>query len=673
MWEGKFDSEQFAPQVNASQDDVFSENVDPKNGEVFSREELSSVVTQYMRQRDHSSTVINETSEHYYDDDGNLATTADSDNIGLILDPDIFDSESYGNKIETKKIIDALEARHWGQEEVRAFLDLIQTAMEVWGKDRNVAQHYNFKFFDLVQRTKSVEMAQTVAAISVEWAKAISEETLPIQQPELFLDDLIDWYEQASTDAKRPMSADEVRQYISRIRDLYSSPILNQIQGGTTSEILKRSATLAVYRHRDAAIADRLESFISDIQSKPIPASTKIDLYWVVGNFARSYGLNEENVAGLTTSLVPALLRNDADAQGLVDAHGGWGASPKDPGTADFVANCYARQVTPSNLERLVRLQRLVPTSQFASLEQNRLDGITIGGSLRDIIHGNKAGLHQLVTAIITYYETGDSTPLKTTAQWDLLNERDQQDLLNQQYETSVRQATSEDELDYRSGGYIKLIDILRRIEVNTRPISIEPPEVSDSHVQQFLKIYLEAMKEKDVFGRLESITTTLQSINADIEARIDRTELGISPNMIEAYSWLEHQAAVLVRSIPFEAQMGMYESAWLLELMKFHELTGTIGSFDSKEFSEFTQKLRQSTEDVSRKSLFDRLIKQVSDLTETYRLQRYDPRMVWSGNLTAELLALQSPHKAQTPIGERFRNESIRRDQLDPSYHPGD
>ena len=94
MWEGKFDSEQFAPQVNASQDDVFSENVDPKNGEVFSREELSSVVTQYMRQRDHSSTVINETSEHYYDDDGNLATTADSDNIGLILDPDIFDSES---------------------------------------------------------------------------------------------------------------------------------------------------------------------------------------------------------------------------------------------------------------------------------------------------------------------------------------------------------------------------------------------------------------------------------------------------------------------------------------------------------------------------------------------------------------------------------------------------
>jgi hypothetical protein len=378
-----------------------------------------------------------------------------------------------------------------------------------------------------------------------------------------------------------------------------------------------------------------------------------------IWRYTSLHGLDKEAKAALIENLLPAISQEDPRVAILLRDSNVWSMDHKSFGVADFICHCYAKTATPLNINELMHASRQIPTSELSKLEQNRLDGLSLRGvfgGLRDFIHDQVPGVHDVLSAMIEYYETHDGGKIR-----ELITQIEKEHgrylscalLLDlEQYERDVKTTVAGVEQTER------VIDVLRRLRQNTDKIETIPPESSDIKLNESIRDIAACQFRS---RKRTILVETLDYVNEKLTVDMREGKRGIEPNVVIALSWLEHQAFEALRDLKFEGQFTAHQERWFHTILKFHDLTFSPREYNEAEFEAFIGKLKDSGSfEAASRIIGNRVITQISELAKVYGEKRKTSLigMLWSGNINRELLGFFIPKPAETVVGERLRKE---------------
>lgn len=390
-----------------------------------------------------------------------------------------------------------------------------------------------------------------------------------------------------------------------------------------------------------------------------------------VVNYASNHGLSAEKIKGLTDKLLPAMQNNDPQVEIILKMGNIWGMKKGDFGIGDYLCHAYASPINPANLNELLLVAREVPTTGLSRLEQNRKDALLMVvpfGVLRDFIHDQRPYVHEVLTAMVSYYDTGDGEQLKQVlSKTDYLNQ-------DTRIETILDRSNYDLEVEEKDkpGIKIKSIDILRRLVQNTKPVIDNPPILSDEQLNQKLQTLDQELIDK---GRVmkDSLAPTVDYINQQLITMMNDKVVGIEPNYVIAISWVERRTFEVLQNMSYEDQTGAYQEKWFASLLKFQELIGSP-KFDEQQFQTYLQSVTsQKYSEDAYKLISAHTLKNIRDLTVGYKQKgRTDTGALWSGNTAHELIDLTEFKPAKTEQGRKIRDKKLKQ-IADPGYHSGD
>lgn len=390
-----------------------------------------------------------------------------------------------------------------------------------------------------------------------------------------------------------------------------------------------------------------------------------------VSRYSQHHGITRDKVRGLVDKLLPAMQQKDAQLEILLNGGNIWGMKRGDFGVGDFLCHAYASQVKLGNLNELLLAAREASVTSFSRFEQSRIDALAMVkpfGILRDFIHNQQPHVHEVLTAMVNYYDTGDRSQLelilpKTT--YFNSDEGDHKMFDRSNYEIEVIEPTI-------PGSKVRAVDVLKRLVENTKPVPDTPPTTSDEQLNQMLEVLEKELVEMKTVSK-ETLILTVDYINTELLSKMEARTVGFEPNHVLAISWIERRAFEIVSGMKYEEQIVAYKQEWFLSLLLFQELIGSAG-FNQKEFKSFTDTLRGMDSSVDAyKIIGKRTLENIHRLAVGYKQKgRTDLGALWSGNLAHELIGLVDLKPAETEQGRKFRNENIKR-MVESGYHPGD
>lgn len=389
--------------------------------------------------------------------------------------------------------------------------------------------------------------------------------------------------------------------------------------------------------------------------------------------YGRRHSLTEDATQGFVQKLVPAMRSNDAQVAILTRGGNIWGMESGDFGAADFLVHAYALRVTPAHVNELLMAAREVPTTDLARLEQNRVDALTLAGpfgALRDFIHDQRPYVHEVIEAMVKYYDTGDSQQLlaildKTDPGYLGSKDRRAAILYRSIYDTLIEARQTEGNPWKET---VKPIDILRRLNENTKPIEDTPPVTSDETFNSLLRGLAKN-------GSQAALQQTLDYANNRLIAIMQRGEIGIEPNLILAFAFLDRKGFQTLQKLNYEDQMRAYRQGWFYSILRFQELTASSSDYNEAEFQQFLNQVASTESSQAAYRLIGRReLENASKLARTYRGMGKKNMVgaLWSGNIKHELIGLTDLRPAATEQGRKAAREATLRVH-EPGYHPGD
>lgn len=413
-----------------------------------------------------------------------------------------------------------------------------------------------------------------------------------------------------------------------------------------------------------SVIADHLQTYC-DAGRKAHEQGLDPDLEQKVASifliYAKTHLLTPDAVEGLGVQLVEDLRQNKPDIRILNTLAGGPFSGKKGKfGVGDFVCHCYAHRVSPTNLHEELLALRDPPSTNEAHYEQNRRDGLTIARTfrgLRDRIHAQSPGTHDLMTEMAQYYETGDESGLR-----ELMDQLEdcgpdiQQGILD-------RTRYDRDVPEFGARQQIKVIDVIRRLAKNTESVLEDPPETPDDMLNRKMKDVRSAIGEEiptDVKAE-SALCDALEYLNKKLEKAMESKQIGIEPSVVQAIAWMERQSAKKLRSLSFERASGMRGMPWFHEIVRFQELTSSPNEYNKAEVDAFIAQVSNagSAEQAS-KMISDRTFEHLYALSKKYMDQgRPDWNgALWSGNTSYQLTIHPAFRNAESLVGERAKKE---------------
>lgn len=401
----------------------------------------------------------------------------------------------------------------------------------------------------------------------------------------------------------------------------------------------------------------------------------------VIRMYTRNHPMTAEIIQGFREQLFPKMIARHPDVALLQEARNQWGMRRGDFGIGDFLVQTQVTKADPLHVNERMVIARTIPTLDKSRFEQNRLDALSIMplfGILRDFIHDQRPYVHDMLAAMVYYYESGDSSKIEEIVpktsyfsgnsseydnkKKDLLLDRASYDLLVDQ---DVHEWNSDDSA---STTKIPAIDVLRRLVQNTEPTPYEPPVFGD---KAFDRLISDAKTNNGALAHL------IEDVNTKLTYANKSGTTGMSPTLVQLLCWLDHKGFKQLQNMSYERQANFPSDSLVQALIRFHELTAAPNHYDKNEVDSFLDQLANQDNRTAAQLLTQRITQQVVELTRHYRATtNLDPGILWSGNLTHELMALdQELHSAVTPIGDRYRRDVIRgRERYnDPTFHPGD
>ncbi len=370
------------------------------------------------------------------------------------------------------------------------------------------------------------------------------------------------------------------------------------------------------------------------------------------------YGIHHELSKGAIKSfeekLLPAMVKHNRDVDILKTKGNMWGMRG-DFGIADFIMYCYAVKVNSLNLNNLILIAKEVPTTDSARFEQNRKDGLAVAGpfySLRDFIHDQRPLVHEVLVAMVEYYDMNNKASLES-----VLNRVDGYVSYPENKECLLDRNNYEKYLEETINGNkrsTKAINVIRRLAANTSPTPQELSITSDEELNRRMSKIKNYVSEED-------LQATLEWVNEKLVKMMNRDEIGIEPSLILALGWIERRAFEFLQKLKYEEQISAYKKRWFHAVLKFQELTNSQNNFDEKEFEVFLKKATRIDSDVEAyKFISKRVLKNIGALAKIYKAgnRRHIIEALWSGNVTHELIGLTYLKPASTKYGEKHRAE---------------
>ncbi|MBP7857763.1 hypothetical protein KA016_01725 [Candidatus Saccharibacteria bacterium] len=393
-----------------------------------------------------------------------------------------------------------------------------------------------------------------------------------------------------------------------------------------------------------------------------------------------NHRLDKESADAYINTVLPRMVENDLALLAVLESHGSSDIRAKGYGRIlryrpeDFVLGALVSPVEPIKIRELMDALKDIPTSDRHRIEQNRLDALRIpgpaGDELHQLVHDDKPGAHEAISAVAHYGRTGDFDEFK--AQIDRLRQ-----IHGGKYRTNW-QALFDGVIDgetfvfssIRPGRAVvarsrpdaiategvtgreeSLQTILDRLERNTLSISDDPPSVSDERLAALLDELRDSAQNRSALGE------TTKYINDSLQEMMEARKVGLEPSFVEAVAWLERRQFDYLKAITFEDQIGLHKTSLFGEILRTHELTHNR-LFAKEELDGFMDGLSKLTDRDAAKAVFDRIMKQIGDIGEEYvshgRKDWADG--LWSGNVTHELIGLTDERHAETAVGRRVQ-----------------
>lgn len=385
-----------------------------------------------------------------------------------------------------------------------------------------------------------------------------------------------------------------------------------------------------------------------------------------VAKYSEYHELTHDAVLGLSEKLLPAMEANDPQLKIIQQSDLVWAKQKGEFCAPDFLTHCFTSRVSPAAINELIMISREIPTSEYERLRQNTVDGYTLGSAicieLRDFIHGQRPALNELIRAMIDYYETGNDAQVRFVLS---SNPDDYEDYFDGDANLLLDKSKYEEKIEERKvkmedeGATIKPIEVLKRLEKNTRPVEQKPPQSSDPELNSLLR-ELDGASE----SRKEALHRAFEYVNNGLMEMMQRGEIGIDPNHIHVYSWLERQAFRVLQGIKFEEQMTAYRQPWFHSILRFQELTCSSLEFNKSEFDQFLSNVSHTVFGQPAYQLIShRLFGNTDALQRSYREkgEAHRAKMLMSGDVSHELVNLVNAKPAETAVGRRLRRDFSR------------
>lgn len=406
---------------------------------------------------------------------------------------------------------------------------------------------------------------------------------------------------------------------------------------------------------------------------------TKDQFMEITSRYAIHHGLDDDALIGFRAYLLPALEMEDYQLAILQKGGNIWGMRVGEFGIADLLTHCYKLRLSPDQINQAIMVLRSVPGTSLEALEQNRLDGGTLApvfGIMRDFIHDQRLYVHDVVSAMVRFYETGDTETLKNVvAKTDYLAEG------GETWSLFDRKKYEELTPARVSGGYseqtvmVTPIDVLKRLEINTIPIPDMPPVTTDSELNRLMNNLIRSKTGEITFGSIprREIGQAFDYLNTGLELGMLEGRIGIEPNHLMAIAWLDRIGFQVLKRLTFEEQQTAYREDWFISLLRFQQLTAST-SYDEKEFDQFMTQLKACPTYKEASVLIQQhVLVELDALARGYKADgREDVGFLWNGNVAHELIGLTDPKSAQSEFGRKQAIQDVRR-KTEKGWHPGD
>ena len=338
-------------------------------------------------------------------------------------------------------------------------------------------------------------------------------------------------------------------------------------------------------------------------------------------------------------------------------------------GLAEFTTECLIQDITPRGICELIQINKRVPSSEVNKFEQNRVDALALDGTVypyHAFIHNQHPGTHELISAMVKYYDTKDDETKHQDAKKKL-----EQILHDRQNSTYKNSYTDFENHVFDLKNYDKqceaadkwrgtnnpnattvngtAIDILRRLEKNTRPGEVDIPKTKDAELNALLDSAEIHNSKNDTENVNWKATGALVSyLNNYLVSH--QGQNGLSPSQMRAIIYAERAATIAMRSISQKDWRELFYDPTFKEIVKFRELTGSYDNFSEDNFEQFWNSFTNipiETSDSEKALQYGKLVNrintQLSKLTKFYKESGKEDYIgdLWSGNLTHELIGL--------------------------------
>lgn len=429
--------------------------------------------------------------------------------------------------------------------------------------------------------------------------------------------------------------------------------------------------------------------------------------------------ISDDFISGIEQNMLPRL-RNEKN---VTKEENLWGTYDFDMGIGDFEYKTMTTRPTPDNLNSLMQFYKEMPTTDWETFNQNRLDGLaiqnlnsTFGNSkgienLRDTIHSERPQTADLIGAMVAYFDAVENKD-------NIEEAKNRMFVLNRQnigYEIDEKFLADVNNYKISVPHYentsVKepIIDILRRLDINMHQ-SMKLPKNLD---EKLLKT------AENIGGSKEKLGEFLSILNQKLEKDMNEGKVGIMPEMIHLLVWTDKKCAKAINNLDYEYQHGAARAPWFKEAVKFNCLTNRgRKSFSSAAFDRYYDKdaqylphtkmyqklarlqygflarnqkkfLKQSIKNLQEaitgldaRKAAKMLSKKTLESGENEIIEKFNRReelsaaekkimliilqyhnrleSINSGNLSNALQNMLVPHQPSTRIGERYRNEEM-------------
>ncbi len=390
----------------------------------------------------------------------------------------------------------------------------------------------------------------------------------------------------------------------------------------------------------------------------------------LLAKYATSHGIDRKRAEAFEAIVFPMVDAGDSEVACLMEAGNSWATTDGEFGISDFTIHALVSEVNPRNVRDLMHAYREIPTSDFGKYEMNRKDALALQDVLwvgRDFIHDERPGIHELLEAMVQFYDSKDNEEAHAQARERLASivsdrlEPENKYIYTgfdgklcfevENYDrllTTKHRAGMGKEVDYNG---MKAIDVLRRLEKNTRQESLEKPSSGDERLDELIE-RLEVIEKDDgtVVVDFEDVAQMVKRANELLIETQGKT--GLNPSKVRALCYVERMATEAMRGIKAKDYQELGFDPSFKEIIRFNELTSSGEKYSDIEFEDFWNKV---VSDFSRSwidnpeegyhVLVTRVMERTGRLAKQY-VEEGKPRhmidSLWSGNLTHELMGMR-------------------------------